>query len=129
MYNTKLTFIAASAKSGVWGFGGGLATLIDGAKLPIRVNTVMPSWTVTNLLPDFGNSLVKAHHPGQTVEQVARGIIYTMAATSRHGEAIFIAGGKYKEVQKAILYPAYEKIKGDGPSDDEVMGRLYAQMI
>lgn len=117
----------AAAKSGVWGFGGGLAVNLDHAKLPIRVNTVMPSWTTTNLLPDFGKLLNGAHHPGQTVEEVARGIAYTLAS-DRHGEAIFIAGGKYKEVQKAVLFPAYEVIKGDSPSDDEVMRRIFEQL-
>ena len=37
-----------------------------------------------------------------------------------------ISGGKTREIQKAVLWPAYEAIKREGPSDDEVMGRLNA---
>lgn len=44
----------------------------------------------------------------------------------RHGDVVFVYAGKYKEIEKAILAPAYEKVKGDGPSDDEVLARIMA---
>lgn len=39
---------------------------------------------------------------------------------------VFVCGGKYKEIEKAILAPAYAEVKGDGPSDDEVLARIFA---
>lgn len=57
---------------------------------------------------------------------VARAAVYLMADESRHGDVIFVCGGKYKEVEKAVLAPAYESIKGEGPSDDDVLAKIFA---
>jgi hypothetical protein len=39
-----------------------------------------------------------------------------MTDKSRHGDVVFVSDGKYKEIEKAVLAPAYESIKGEGPS-------------
>jgi hypothetical protein len=50
-----------------------------------------------------------------------------MADKSRHGDVIYISDGEYTEIEKAVLWPAYESIKGEGkPSDDEVLRRILA---
>jgi hypothetical protein len=56
---------------------------------------------------------------------VARAVAYLMVDPSRHGEVIYVSDGKYKEIEKAVLWPALENIKGEGnPSDDEVLERI-----
>lgn len=56
---------------------------------------------------------------------VARAAAYLMADGSRQGDVIYVAEGKYKEVEKSILLPAFDKIRGDGSlNDDEVLGQL-----
>lgn len=57
---------------------------------------------------------------------VARAVAYLMVDKSRHGDVIFVADGKYKEIEKAVLEPAYESIKGEGPSDDDVLAKVFA---
>lgn len=57
---------------------------------------------------------------------VARAAAYLMTNTSRHGDVIYVADGKYTEIEKAILAPAFEKIRGDSLSDDEVLKRILA---
>lgn len=48
-----------------------------------------------------------------------------MVDTSRNGEVIYVSDGKYKEIEKAVLGPAYQTIKGEGnPSDDEILERI-----
>jgi hypothetical protein len=49
-----------------------------------------------------------------------------MTDKSRHGDVIFVSEGKYKEIEKAVLAPAYESIKGEGPSDDDVLAKILA---
>jgi hypothetical protein len=50
-----------------------------------------------------------------------------MADSARHGEVIYVSDGKYSEIEKAVLWPAYESIKGEGnPSDDEILRRILA---
>lgn len=49
-----------------------------------------------------------------------------MLDATRNGEAVFVADGRFVEVEKAVLAPAYEGIKGVGPSDDEVFARILA---
>jgi hypothetical protein len=39
---------------------------------------------------------------------------------------VFVCDGKYKEIEKAVLAPAYESIKGEGLSDDEVLAKVFA---
>lgn len=64
-------------------------------------------------------------HVPQPALVVARAAAYLMVDASRQGDVIFVADGKYKEIEKSVLLPAYETIKGEGnPSDDEVLKRL-----
>ncbi|KAJ4863505.1 short chain dehydrogenase domain-containing protein [Trichoderma breve] len=115
----------STAKHGVLGFGRGLARLAEIAGLPIRINTLMPSWTTSNVLPDLEGLMRAISHVPQPALVVARAAVYLMADTSRQGDAIFVADGQYKEIDKAVLLPAYETIKGEGnPSDDAVLKRL-----
>lgn len=116
----------ASAKSGALGFGRGLAVLVKSANLPIRVNLLAPSWTSTQVLPNVQSILQAVQHDSQSPSVVARATVYLMLDASRNGEVIFINDGKYKEIGEAELTPVYERIKGKGPSDDEILGRIFA---
>lgn len=118
----------ATAKHGVLGFGRGYARLMEAAGLPIRVNTLMPSWTVTNLLPDFAGLLAGARYAAQEGTLVARAAVYLMANVGdRQGDVVFVSGGKCTEIEKAVLAPACEAIQGlDYPGDDEILRRIQA---
>lgn len=95
------------------------------AGLPIRINTLMPSWTTTNLLPDLPGLMKGAKHQSQPGLVVARAAAYLMVDVSRQGDVVFVCDGKYTEIEKTILWPAYEKVKGAGnPSDDEILKRM-----
>jgi hypothetical protein len=68
-----------------------------------------------------------AAHEAQSTLVVARCVAYMMVDASRHGEVIYVSDGEYTEIEKAVLWPAYESIKGEGnPSDDEVLRRILA---
>ncbi|KAM5342203.1 hypothetical protein ACJ41O_015234 [Fusarium nematophilum] len=115
----------ATAKHGVLGFGRGLVPLIEAAKLPIRVNSLAPSWTDSNVLPALKNLLESINVEVQAASVVARGAALLMADTSRNGHLIHVQQGKYKEIDEAVLLPTFEAIKGDNyPSEDEVLRRL-----
>jgi hypothetical protein len=49
-----------------------------------------------------------------------------MATKKRHGDLIYVCEGKFKEIEKAILAPAYQSIKGASLSDDEVLAKVQA---
>ncbi|USP73577.1 hypothetical protein yc1106_00851 [Curvularia clavata] len=115
----------STAKAGVLGFGRSFARLVEVAGLPIRVNTLAPSWTATQVLPDLKNLLAAVSHDCQSAAVVARAVAYLMADKSRHGELIFASNGKYTEIEKTILAPAYASIKGDDLSDDAVLAKAY----
>lgn len=117
----------ATAKHGVLGFGRGYARLLDVAKIPVRINTLMPSWTNTSVIPSMEIIMPGISQPMQAPVIVARAAVYLMATTERQGEVVYVADGKYTEVEKTILYPAYEKIKGEGnKSDDQVLENILA---
>ncbi|KAF4985987.1 hypothetical protein FDECE_16179 [Fusarium decemcellulare] len=114
-----------AAKAGVIAFGRGLLPLLDAAKLPIRINTLAPSWADSNVVPDLKNLMEKIGVGLQSAEVVARGAAFVMADESRNGQLIHIQLGKYKEIDEAVLLPAYESIKGpDYPWEDEVLKLL-----
>lgn len=116
----------ATAKAGVLGFGRSFARLVEVAGLPIRVNTLAPSWTATQVLPDLKNLLAAVSHDCQPTSVVARAVAYLMADKSRHGQLIFACDGKYTEIEKAVLAPAYATIKGESLSDDDVLAKVMA---
>jgi NAD(P)-dependent dehydrogenase (short-subunit alcohol dehydrogenase family) len=125
MFPCLLTVHAATAKHGVLGFGRGLARLAEIAGLPIRINTLTPSWTTSNVLPGLEDLMKGISHVPQPAVVVARAAAYLMNDASRQGNVVYVADGKYKEIEKTVLYPAYETILGQGnPSDDDVLKRL-----
>ncbi|KAF4963789.1 hypothetical protein FSARC_8215 [Fusarium sarcochroum] len=117
----------ATAKHGVLGFGRGLVPLLKAAQLPIRVNTLAPSWTDSSVLPSLKRQLNNINVEVQPASVVARCAAYLMADTSMNGQLVHIQRGKCAEVDNALLLPAYERINGnDYPTEDEVLERLAA---
>ncbi|KAF2623672.1 NAD(P)-binding protein [Macroventuria anomochaeta] len=116
----------STAKSGVLGFGRGLSVLLQASSLPIRVNSLAPSWTATQVLPGLDDLLKAVDYDAQSTDVVARAAAYLFVDGKRHGDVVFVCEGKYKEIEKAILAPAYGKVKGEGPSDDDVLARIFA---
>ncbi|GJC81487.1 (-)-trans-carveol dehydrogenase [Colletotrichum tofieldiae] len=115
----------STAKHGVLGYGRGLIPLLEAAKIPIRVNTLAPTWADSNVLPDLKGLMEKIGVEIQSAEAVARGAAFLMADNSRNGHVIHVQLGKYKEIDESVLLPAFESIKGpDYPSEDEVLRRL-----
>jgi hypothetical protein len=78
------------------------------------------------VLPDLKNLLDAVQQDCQPPSVVARAVAYLMATKSRHGELIFVCDGKYTEIEKEVLAPAYEKIKGDTLADDVVLAKVLA---
>jgi hypothetical protein len=62
----------------------------------------------------------------QDASVVARAVAYLMATKSRHGELVFVCDGKYTEIEKEVLAPAYDRIRGDGEADDAVLAKVLA---
>lgn len=117
----------ATAKHAVLGFGRGLVPLLKAAQLPIRVNTLAPSWTDSNVLPSLKSQLNNINVEVQPASVVARCAAYLMADTSMNGQLVHVQRGKCVEVDNAVLLPAYERINGNGyPTEDEVLERLAA---
>jgi hypothetical protein len=78
------------------------------------------------VLPDLETLLNAVSQGYQSPAIVARAVAYLMATNSRHGDLIYVCEGKFKEIEKSILAPAYETIKGASLSDDEVLAKVQA---
>lgn len=92
--------------------------------LPIRLNTVAPTWTVTSVLPRLQQILDGLGVEGQPASAVAHAAVLLMADEKRNGHAIHVQQGKFKEIDEAILLPAAEAIRGpDYPAEDDVLKR------
>ncbi|KAK9419725.1 hypothetical protein SUNI508_07211 [Seiridium unicorne] len=118
----------STAKHGALGLGRSLTALINAAGLPIRVNTLAPAWTDSQVLPNLKVMMEAIGVAVQPASSVARGAALVMVDSSRHGNVIYIEQGKYKEIDDAILLPAHAKsIISEGyPLEDEVLARLMA---
>ncbi|KAJ0158113.1 (-)-trans-carveol dehydrogenase [Colletotrichum tanaceti] len=62
----------ATAKHAVLGYGRGLIPLLKAAEIPIRVNTLAPTWADSNVLPDLRGLMDKVGVEIQPAEAVAR---------------------------------------------------------
>lgn len=77
------------------------------------------------MLPGLKDIMAKIGVEVQPASAVARAAALLMADSARSGEAIQVQTGKYKEIDKAVLLPASETIRGpDYPSEDEVLRRI-----
>ncbi|RYP68523.1 hypothetical protein DL771_006600 [Monosporascus sp. 5C6A] len=117
----------ATAKHAVLGFGRGLIPVISEARLPIRLNTLAATWTESQVLPNLKEMMETVGVEIQPASAVARAAAYLMVDGSRQGHVIHVQRGKYKEIDEAVLLPAFESIRGkDYPSEDDVLRRLKA---
>ncbi|KAF5594365.1 levodione reductase [Fusarium subglutinans] len=115
----------STAKHGVLGWGRGLVPLLAAAQLPIRVNTLAPSWTDSSVLPSLKALLDAINVELQPASVVARCAAFLMADSSKNGQLVHIERGKYAEIDEAVLLPTFGKIKSDDyPWEDDVLDRL-----
>lgn len=94
-------------------------------KLPIRLNAVSPSWTDTSIVPRI--LFESLGHPVQSSEIVARSIALLMVDVSRHGQLIYSANGKHKEIEESMLGHVAEMLGVDGSSSDEKVYQKVAE--
>ncbi|KAG6356498.1 hypothetical protein INS49_015886 [Diaporthe citri] len=91
-----------SAKHGVHGLVRGLVSEIGPeTDIPVRLNGIAPSWTITGLVNEA--LCAKAGVPAQGPEIAARSALILMADSSRHGEIIHSSQGKYFELESHLL--------------------------
>lgn len=100
----------ATSKTGMLGFIRGITRALNLTQLPIRVNGVAPSWTLTGIVPQ--QLLAEAGIRAQPPEVVAKSVALLMADQSRRAQLIFSVEGKYAEVDEAVLLRANERIPG-----------------
>ncbi|KAJ4387366.1 hypothetical protein N0V93_007957 [Gnomoniopsis smithogilvyi] len=114
----------ATAKGAVYAYARGLHPLLASASIPIRVNTLAPTWAESAVLPGMRELMDKLGVELQPASAVARAAALLMADSSRNGQAIHVQCGKYQEIDEAVLFPAVDKIRGlNYPSEDEVLRR------
>lgn len=122
--NKTPTTTTATAKHGVLGFARGLHPVLLATGLPIRLNTVAPTWTNTAVLPGLKETLDAIGVEVQPASSVASAVALLMADEKRNGQAIHVQTGKFKEIDEAVLLPAAEAIRGpDYMAEDEVLKR------
>lgn len=97
-------------------------------KLPVRINTLAPTWTNTSVLPGLKETMAKIGVEVQTADSVARAAAMLMCNTERKGELIHIQRGKYQEIDEAVLLPAVDGIRKDYPAEDDVLRRAMQVM-
>ena len=113
-----------SAKHGVLGWMRGIVPNIQMANLPIRVNAVSPSWTITGLVPTELVEVMKDYCEWQKADVVARNVALLMADDSRQGQLHYSVGGRYYEVEETMLLPAGKGIVGEN-DEDKVIAQLH----
>lgn len=111
-----------TAKHGVLGFMRGLGAALAHAKIPVRINAVAPGWVATSMVRE---SLLKATNSVyQQPIDVARPIALLMADVGRDKQMIYASGGKYREIEEAVLLKCLPQII-DTPPIDEALHKLY----
>lgn len=99
-----------TAKHGVLGWMRGVLPNILAEKVPVRVNCIGPSWTITGLVPQA--VVDAAGVEWQPAEVVGKQVAYLMADESRQGQFIYSSGGRHYEIEESVLLPAARKACG-----------------
>ena len=111
-----------SAKHGVLGWMRGIVPNIKSAGLPIRVNAISPSWTITGLVPP--GLVDKMEVEWQSADVVARNVALLMADGSRQGQLIYSWKGRYWEIEESKFLPTAADIVGQN-NEDIVIEKLH----
>ncbi|KAG2166175.1 hypothetical protein VTO58DRAFT_109040 [Aureobasidium pullulans] len=115
------------SKHGVLGLLRGLAP-VTYPDLPIRVNALCPSWTITALTKESNYKGVNATL--QPAEAVAKAAVLLMTDEKRHGQMVLSVGNKYREVEEAVLLKAMSpEIRGQQLTEDEICAGVVANMM
>lgn len=110
-----------TAKHGVLGWMRGMIPNIKEFDLPIRINAISPSWTLTGLVPE--DVVDKLDAEWQSPLVVARSVALLMADERRQGQLIYSWAGRYMEVEEAVFLPAVKPLVGK-QDEDEVIAKL-----
>nr|POE65284.1 putative oxidoreductase ykvo [Quercus suber] len=105
----------ATAKHGVLGFMRGLVPHLQDPAIPIRINALAPSWTLTGIVPKTFVESVGGKVQGPEV--VARNVACMFVDEQRQGQLVYSAEGRFFEIDEAVLLPAVKAIMGS--LDDE----------
>ncbi|OCK84199.1 NAD(P)-binding protein [Lepidopterella palustris CBS 459.81] len=93
--------------------------------LPIRINAISPSWTNTGIMPPYFFTLLG--NKVQSPDIVARSVVVLMADKSRHGQLIYSAEGKFKEMDGSMLSHVKKMLGSESSEPEEgVMQKILA---
>ncbi|OAP56469.1 hypothetical protein AYL99_09648 [Fonsecaea erecta] len=118
-----------TSKHSVLGFQRGLLPQLRVRHLDkIRINSIAPNWTRTNLLDaEWLESIgVRFQEP----KAVARAVCMLASDQSRNGEVIYVENGAYREIEKEALAFSYQLCNtlAEGNShaqDEEVFEQIF----
>lgn len=92
-----------ASKHGVLGFMRGIKSSLQLSGIPIRINTITPTWTETALFP---REMITSAGAGiQTAADVAPSAALFMADKTRNGQVIYSEEARLWEIEEALLLP------------------------
>lgn len=116
----------ATSKHAVLGYMRGMSVTLESAGIPIRINAIAPSWTITGLAPDW--ILKVSGVAWQLPDAVAQSVALLMADKARNGELIYSVKGKFREVEKAVYVKALADVLKDDEEEHEVAMRRVVEV-
>ncbi|KAI1150403.1 short chain dehydrogenase [Nemania diffusa] len=117
-----------TSKHGTIGLMRGMHAALTAQSLPVRVNAVAPSWTSSSIVrePDFARAGVYTQAPGA----VARAALGLMADGGRRGHLVHVDHGVCREVDEAVMLPAYDALLHEGTmNEDQAAGLVMASIM
>jgi len=111
-----------SSKHGVLGFMRGLKCSLQLSGIPIRLNTIVPTWTETALFPR--EMITSAGGAIQTAADVAPSAALLMADATRTGQVIYAEEARLWEIEEALLLPTALSVRIPGTQTlDETLSK------
>lgn len=101
-----------TCRAGVLGWMRGMVPLLKSSKIPIRVNCIGPSWTITGLVPQALVDAIGGQSQGPEV--AARSVAILMADEKRQGNFIYSWEGRFLEIEQAKYLPVAAELMGSG---------------
>lgn len=117
-----------AAKHGVLGLLRSLSVLTNTPEIPVRINAVAPSWTMTGMIPLSAEEFDKIGVVSQSPHAVAKGIVYLACDQARHGQCLYSSGGRYVEMEGPMHEAMLKEIGKTALAEEDERVKLYKRI-
>lgn len=116
-----------AAKHGVIGLLRSLSLAMNTPEVPIRINAVAPSWTLSGLVRLPAEEFTKLGLESQPPHAVAKSVTLLVGDEPRNGQCLYSHGGRYVEMEEPTQNAMLKAIGKNGLAEEDERKKVTAR--